>query len=314
MDKKEKLLSDLEVYSMFILETTELHKELETNQTELHRLESKMKSSKERLEAAKLTKMEEENGNFDGMTVSEFSSTLFAAAMIGIAGIGCLWILEFILYLLTDDLYRMLLGILTSGGFYVIAIVLVVVGALIYYNNENDRDTIKTTVKNQINAEYQAAEEEYQSCIKRIAQVESAISNEKVQLQAYMQSEIGTLAQKVIPPDYFYPAAVEKFIYFLRNGHADTMKEAVKEYDEYMHRITLEYEAQLQRENSEKAAAYAKASAVVASDMAKAAAMSSQANAEMVQMAREIKEKQESIKFWTLYNGSLLEDIKNGRR
>ena len=43
--------------------------------------------------------------------------------------------------------------------------------------------------------------------------------------------------------DYFYIAAMEKFKYFLVNGHADTMKEAVKLYDEYLHREKLEFEA-----------------------------------------------------------------------
>ena len=44
--------------------------------------------------------------------------------------------------------------------------------------------------------------------------------------------------------------------------------------------------------------------------MAMAAAMNAD---ETIKMSREMKEQQESIKFWTLYNGTLLEDIKNGK-
>ncbi|MBE6626790.1 MAG: hypothetical protein E7628_06390 [Ruminococcaceae bacterium] len=109
-------------------------------------------------------------------------------------------------------------------------------------------------------------------------------------LEALAVSENAQMARSIVPPDYFYIEAIDKFIYFLRNGHAVDLREAVRLYDEYVHRNNMEKEAY-------KAAESAKQAAAAANDIAK--------------NTKDIADRQEHIEFWTIYNASLSEDIKN---
>lgn len=309
MESKEKLISDLNSCFSFIRQVTELHKDLESNQANVKILEAEKKKRKEKFDQAASSKKAMDEGTYP-IPVEPFFSTLLAAIPIGFFGIIALWVLEFIVYLFTDSLYKTFLAILTNVIFYIVYALAVLIIALIYHRYDNNPQTLRQICELDVYSKYNTAHEEYEETNKKLRTTKDSIANDTFQLQSLMQSEEGAFAQKMIPPDYFYPAAIEKFIYFIRNGHADNMKEAVKEYDEYMHRMTIEYEAQLSRKNSEKAADYAKATAEAAADTAKATALMAQENKKMT---REMKEQQDSIAFWTLYNATLLEDIKNGR-
>ena len=97
----------------------------------------------------------------------------------------------------------------------------------------------------------------------------------------YIFSDEWKKAEQYIPRDYFYLTAMEKMKYFLINGHADSIKEAVRLYDEYLHREKLEYEAKRAADMSEMTAAAAN---------------------EAAEYAKIIKEQNESIEFWTKMN------------
>ena len=74
----------------------------------------------------------------------------------------------------------------------------------------------------------------------------------------YAATDEWKTALSYVPKDYFYMSALEKFKYYLENGHADNMKEALKLYDEFVHRKKLEKEARRAADNSAEAAEYAK--------------------------------------------------------
>lgn len=74
----------------------------------------------------------------------------------------------------------------------------------------------------------------------------------------YAATDEWRTALSYVPKDYFYMSALEKFKYYLENGHADNMKEALKLYDEFVHRKKLEKEARRAADNSAEAAEYAK--------------------------------------------------------
>jgi len=81
-----------------------------------------------------------------------------------------------------------------------------------------------------------------QNRVNKIAFLEKVISaNQQEQetldqeLKILLASPDALLVKELIPPDYRKAYIVEKFIYFFRNGHVDTMKEAVHEYDNYRH-------------------------------------------------------------------------------
>ncbi len=163
----------------------------------------------------------------------------------------------------------------TKGGLIVLA-VLSTVGAFIY-------DKITADGVRSLADSYKEKEEEATLEYRR------AIA----ELKLHMESDEAKLTRALVPPDYYYPAAVDKFIYYLRNGHADNMKEAVRMYDEFLHRQVMEEEARKVTANTEAAA--------------EAATISAQKSIELVQ-------KQESVEFWTLYNACQLENINNKLR
>ncbi len=98
-------------------------------------------------------------------------------------------------------------------------------------------------------------------------------------LTKILESELGMYALEIIPKDYFYVQAVEKFIFFISNGHADSMKEALKEFDNYIHNAKMEEFAEQQYVLAEKTA---------------------KASAEAARAAK-------NAEFWSLYNAYLSE-------
>jgi len=109
------------------------------------------------------------------------------------------------------------------------------------------------------------------SMISTIREKQNILENEVYSL---LESKEAELVEELIPPDYREAFAVEKFIYFFRNGHVDTMKEAVREYDTYIHNITMEA----------------------------AAEESSRAAAETALQAAKTAKNAEEIQFWTMLN------------
>jgi len=110
-----------------------------------------------------------------------------------------------------------------------------------------------------------------------------------------LQTEEGRYAKGVVPQDYFYRDAVDKFIFYFRNGHADTMKEAVKEYDTYLHRCKLEYEAVRTREAAERTAREAQKAATYAE-------MAARYGEETARSVQVIKRHTSVMTFFSLYD------------
>lgn len=113
--------------------------------------------------------------------------------------------------------------------------------------------------------------EEYKEKIDEIEEQALKVENE---IKQYAMTEEWRTAVSYIPKDYFYMSALEKMKFYLENGHADTMKEALRLYDEYVHRQKMEYEAKRAADNAAEASEYAKINA----------------------------EQTESLKFWTEMN------------
>lgn len=312
MESKEKLIMGLQKSRSFIQETQNLHNQVIQLEANLKALEAQKTSKREAIESAKAQKAVAESGYLMQDYSGDFCSVLLYSVLTAIGVIVGLWILEIIVYLLTQNLYKYLFKILTNIILYIVIAGIAIIVPLIYSlaNNAPTRKKHQMAIDH-ADRHLRALNEGYDTLVTTHYQTKKKLDELKSSLITKMQSEDSIFVQQLIPPDYFYPSAIDQFIYFIRNGHADNMKEAVKEYDEYMHRLTLEYNAELSRESAEKTAAYAKASAESASETARAMAISVQANVEKVKVAREIAEQQESIKFWTLYNGTLLEDIKN---
>lgn len=84
--------------------------------------------------------------------------------------------------------------------------------------------------------------------------LDSRIQADFRQITAVLESDRGIYAKNHIPEDYFYPEAVAMFQYYIRNGQADSMKEALREYDQYLHRCRLEYQATRAASASERSA------------------------------------------------------------
>lgn len=61
-----------------------------------------------------------------------------------------------------------------------------------------------------------------------------------VQLQERLHTPAYAMCQKLIPPDYRKANIIMQFIFFFRNGHVSTIKEAVILYDTYRHREIME--------------------------------------------------------------------------
>lgn len=94
-----------------------------------------------------------------------------------------------------------------------------------------------------------------------IARLQEQSSNIDTKIKQYATTSEWITAVSYIPKDYFYVSAVEKIKFFLENGHADTMKEALLLYDEYLHRKKMEYEAKRAADNAEEASEYARINA-----------------------------------------------------
>lgn len=59
---------------------------------------------------------------------------------------------------------------------------------------------------------------------RKLEEIAEEIKEAQRKSDEYLDSDDFSKAMEFIPHDYFYIAAMEKFKYFLVNGHADTMK------------------------------------------------------------------------------------------
>lgn len=116
------------------------------------------------------------------------------------------------------------------------------------------------------------------------------------ELSALMNSEDGRTARRIVPKDYFYPEAVKKLLSYLRNGHADSMKDALREYDQYRYRCRLEYETKRTADASGRSAR-----------ASRRAARASEQNAEY---ARVIEQWKACTNFWRTMNHLNLKKIR----
>lgn len=123
---------------------------------------------------------------------------------------------------------------------------------------------------------------------KKLEEIRAKIKEAEKTAGEYIFSDEFSKAESYVPRDYFYLSAIKKMKYFLVNGHADTMKEALKLYDEQLHREKLEYEAKRAADEARRAADMSEATAVAAS--------------ETMEYAKIIKEQNDSIEFWTRMN------------
>lgn len=75
-----------------------------------------------------------------------------------------------------------------------------------------------------------------------IQSYEEDLKKEREKYQAFEKKNDGVVLD-LLPPDYRDADIINKLIYFLENGHAATMQEAVREYDTYAHHKKMEEEA-----------------------------------------------------------------------
>ena len=122
------------------------------------------------------------------------------------------------------------------------------------------------------------------------------------QITAVLESDRGIYAKNHIPEDYFYPEAVAMFQYYIRNGQADSMKEALREYDQYLHRCRLEYQATRAASASERSASAAERTAAAAERSADASERTAANSAAAANSARAIEQYSASTNFWTIYS------------
>lgn len=144
-------------------------------------------------------------------------------------------------------------------------------GIVLFIANRANRMHYQNVVKPQLLKE---ADDQ----IEKVTQKLNAVSKE---ISDYVATDEWKTALSYVPKDYFYMTALEKFKFYLENGHADNMKEALKLYDEFVHRKKLEKEARRAADNSAEAAEYAKITS----------------------------EKAASAEFWTLVNAYTTEEI-----
>lgn len=119
----------------------------------------------------------------------------------------------------------------------------------------------------------------------------------KKELAEYRASEEWSNAVSYIPKDYFYLSAIEKLRSFVKNGRADTMKEALDLYEEFLHREKMEYEAKRAADEAERAADNAEVTAAAA--------------LEATEYAKITAEKAESIEYLTQMNAYRTTTIQN---
>ena len=132
--------------------------------------------------------------------------------------------------------------------------------------------------------------------------LDSRIQADFRQITAVLESDRGIYAKNHIPEDYFYPEAVAMFQYYIRNGQADSMKEALREYDQYLHRCRLEYQATRAASASERSASAAERTAAAAERSADASERTAANSAAAANSARAIEQYSASTNFWTIYS------------
>lgn len=128
--------------------------------------------------------------------------------------------------------------------------------------------------------------EEIKKAEEILSRINTGIRSDDVKLEYQLGTPEAQLVKEIIPPDYRKAKIIEKFIFFIKNGHADTIKEAVREYDNYIHNLKLEQSAKRQAEAAEASLAVGQQAAEAAERAAKAA---------------------QGAEFWSLYNAYLNE-------
>lgn len=99
-----------------------------------------------------------------------------------------------------------------------------------------------------------------------LAEKKQKLDSVKKELVEYRGSVEWSKAVSYIPKDYFYLSAIEKIRSFVKNGRADTMKEALDLYEEYLHREKMEYEAKRAADEAQRAADNAEMTAIAAQE------------------------------------------------
>lgn len=153
--------------------------------------------------------------------------------------------------------------------------VIIVVGFIIYqiYYYKNERETMPGLIE---------LEE------KDLLKAQGILAEVTSKLVDFKNSEDWKNAVRYIPEDYFYPKAIDKLKYYIRNGHADSIKEALHLYDEFLHREKMEYEAARAADEARRAADSAEMTAI--------------ATAEATEYAKITAEQAERIEYWTAIN------------
>lgn len=128
--------------------------------------------------------------------------------------------------------------------------------------------------------------EEIKKAEEILSRINTGIRSDDVKLEYQLGTPEAQLVKEIIPPDYRKAKIIEKLIFFIKNGHADTIKEAVREYDNYIHNLKLEQSAKRQAEAAEASLAVGQQAAEAAERAAKAA---------------------QGAEFWSLYNAYLNE-------
>lgn len=100
-------------------------------------------------------------------------------------------------------------------------------------------------------------EESKKSWQDSLADCQCAYDAEFNKYKAFMESRRVQSLRALLPPDYCYPQAAQQLHYYFKNGHADTLKEALRLYDSYLHRLRLENAANRRAEAAETTAGLA---------------------------------------------------------
>lgn len=274
MNEKQKLIYDLETCRNFILESISLTEELKKQK-------KKIQSAEKDVNRYSSEKASSESAEFS--LIVPLALTLLLTLISPII----LFIAELVIEIVSGYRFMPLDGKLLDIKTYLIVAAIAFVISLILHviTVKKLRDDLPLYTNLLDNAVSSHTEEiqKYNSMLEKMGALSTSPANQ--------------LIKDLIPQDYLSIDAIDKFLFFLKNGHADTLKEALKLYDEYQHRQKLEMEAM-------------KASAS-AQDAAMAAAITAAKTAEISQKTKEIAKNSENTEFWAIYNAAVSEEINN---
>lgn len=255
-EKKSDLIGELQICHLFLVDLAGAY----LRQNSLERKQSELKRELEEWQGYK------ESGKNPKDRGKLYGGILFFPIIYGLSAIFSPIIFNFV-----DE----------SSGVAVVAAMVVLVAAIFL-----SVLTSKYISKRSNKQFWEEVEEGIKHCQETLPRLNAdAKANEK-EIEKLLDSTEAKLVAKVIPPDYCDIDAVEKMIYFLQNGHADTLKEAIHEYDNYVHNQKMEVSAARQAEAAEATLSYSQQTAEAAQRTARAA---------------------EGAEFWALYNAYLNE-------